>query len=371
VNQCFVIMANVVVAYLLWAVGGWLGIHHFYLGRDKQAFIWWCLPGGYFGLGWIRDIWRIPEYVREANKEAGWLHVQEEKMRTEEQPPWKMARWAGMLLVGNMFGMLPSMAVPGQDELGGWDLNVVGKLLTPLGCALGVWLVGNIGRWEGNLKRPLLGCYLTLPAYLYGMNVVSWTTILGAYMFSRKWRVIPSSENKWPVWKRLLVLVLCGALYGGMWSSYLYHNAEVVHNGDRIKLREAVGNFVNSPAVQEFWRNLKTLWAHMQANGFWSTWSQLVESLDPFGEKNALKVLGLQKGATQEEIRSKYKELTKIHHPDKVKGEQADKDAAEEKFVAIQQAYEKLSHLKKSRAKANKKSETLHKYDGDNVKIEL
>jgi hypothetical protein len=35
-----------------------------------------------------------------------------------------------------------------------------------------------------------------------------------------------------------------------MWGSFLYYNAEVVHNGDKIKLRDAVGNFIKSPAVQ-------------------------------------------------------------------------------------------------------------------------
>lgn len=171
-------MASVCVAYLLWLLGGWLGLHHFYLGRDRQAFVWWCLPGGYFGLGWLRDLWRIPDYVREANREEGWLTVQEEKERQEQVPPWKMARWGGMLVVGNMLGMLPGMAVPDKDQLG-VDLTLLGTLLTPLGCGLGVWLVGNIGRWQGGLGRVLLGCYLTLPAYLYGMSVVSWTTIIG------------------------------------------------------------------------------------------------------------------------------------------------------------------------------------------------
>ena len=171
-------MASVCVAYLLWLVGGWLGLHHFYLKRDKQAFVWWCLPGGYFGLGWVRDLWRIPEYVREANLESGWLVQQQEKQRTTELPPWKMARWGGMLVVGNMFGMLPAMAVPNKEDLG-LDLGLLGLLLTPLGCALGIWLVGNIGRWQGSLLRPLVACYLTLPAYLYGLNIISWTTIIG------------------------------------------------------------------------------------------------------------------------------------------------------------------------------------------------
>ena len=159
---------------------------------------------------------------------------------------------------------------------------------------------------------------------------------------------------------RAAVLAACGALYLGMWSSYVYFNAEVVHNGDKIKLREAVGNFVKSPAVQvtspftfifsvcndiklqEFWRNLKTLYQHMQINGFWSTWSQLVESLDPFGEKNALKVMDLKAGSSQEEIRSRYRELTKQFHPDKVQGTQEEKEAANEKFVQIQQVNREL-----------------------------
>jgi hypothetical protein len=32
-----------------------------------------------------------------------------------------------------------------QDDLG-YDLKLLGDLLNPLGCAIGVWLVGNVGR---------------------------------------------------------------------------------------------------------------------------------------------------------------------------------------------------------------------------------
>ena len=112
------------------------------------------------------------------------------------------------------------------------------------------------------------------------------------------------------------------------WGSYLYYNAEIVNNGDKIKLRDALGNFLKSPAVQvigvtvitstasthlqEFGRTLKLLWQQMLTNGFWSTWSQLVDSLDPFGEKNALRELGLGKGVSQEEIKAKYRELSKV-----------------------------------------------------------
>ena len=33
------------ITYLLWLIGGWIGLHHFYLRRDKQAFWGVCLLG--------------------------------------------------------------------------------------------------------------------------------------------------------------------------------------------------------------------------------------------------------------------------------------------------------------------------------------
>lgn len=53
--------------YLLWLFGGFFGVHHIYLGRDFNAIIWLTTFGGYFGIGWLRDIWRIPTYVKDAN----------------------------------------------------------------------------------------------------------------------------------------------------------------------------------------------------------------------------------------------------------------------------------------------------------------
>lgn len=342
-------MASKCMAYFLWMIGGYFGLHHFYLKRDKQAFIWWCLPGGYFGAGWIRDFWRIPEYVADANNDQEYVKKLTDKMRASDTPPSKMARWLGMLVVGNMFGMLIAMAVPEKDELG-IDLSLLAKCLVPLGCAFGVWLVGNIGREQGTFLRPLLACYATLPLHFYGGNMIAWTTIVGALLFKRQWR--RQVRDPAPMWKRILILSLCGSLYVSMWGSYLYFNATVVHNGEKIKLRDAVTHFIKSPAVKEFSKNLLGLWEHMKAQGFWSTWSQLVASLDPTGEKNALKVMELKNGASQEEIRSRYRELTKQWHPDRVKDPEL-KEEAHEKFREIQEAYEILSELKKKRAKQN------------------
>ncbi|CAB1432674.1 unnamed protein product [Pleuronectes platessa] len=60
---------SVMVAYALWAVGGPLGLHHLYLGRDSHALLWILTLGG-FGFGWVREFTRIPAYIGEANRDA-------------------------------------------------------------------------------------------------------------------------------------------------------------------------------------------------------------------------------------------------------------------------------------------------------------
>ena len=50
--------------------GGYLGLHHFYLGRTTIGLIWLITFGG-FGLGWAYDFVRLNELVHEANLQAG------------------------------------------------------------------------------------------------------------------------------------------------------------------------------------------------------------------------------------------------------------------------------------------------------------
>lgn len=54
------------------------------------------------------------------------------------------------------------------------------------------------------------------------------------------------------------------------------------------------------------------------------------------------KVLGLQRGASQEEIKAAYRELVKKYHPDKYQGNPL-ADLAEEKLREINEAYDQLT----------------------------
>jgi TM2 domain-containing membrane protein YozV len=64
---------SVCVTYLLWLIGGWFGLHQIYLRRDRHAFLIWSSAAGYLGFGLLRDLWRIPEYVKDANEDPGYM----------------------------------------------------------------------------------------------------------------------------------------------------------------------------------------------------------------------------------------------------------------------------------------------------------
>lgn len=59
---------SLLVTFILWLFGGVFGLHHFYLRRDRHAFVWWSTLGGY-GLGWIGDLFKLNTYVKDANED--------------------------------------------------------------------------------------------------------------------------------------------------------------------------------------------------------------------------------------------------------------------------------------------------------------
>lgn len=60
-------------------------------------------------------------------------------------------------------------------------------------------------------------------------------------------------------------------------------------------------------------------------------------------------ILGIEKGASTDEIKKAYRRLASVHHPDKIPGPDgsAEKRAAEERFKTIKEAYEHLSDVEK------------------------
>ena len=120
-----------------------------------------------------------------------------------------------------------------------------------------------------------------------------------------------------------------------------------------VKCRDAAKNFFNSPFWRDFSNVLRDLYNYAKHHGWGGIWRELVNSFDPQGEANAIKLLNLTSNASQEEITSRYKSLARQWHPDRHKLPD-DKRRAQEKFMEIQQAYEVLSTIKNQRLRKNK-----------------
>ncbi|XP_002742052.1 dnaJ homolog subfamily C member 22-like [Saccoglossus kowalevskii] len=343
---------SIVVTYILWFFFGWTGLHHFYLGRDRQAFVWWSSFGGGFGMGWLRDLWRIPSYVADANEDTEFIRHFVEEMRYHGTPPFHGGRFAAKLFMGCLLGYLAMLAVPEEFAE---KHTYVRVLLVPAAIAIGVDIVANIGRRTTSFKYVLLAAYAMSIFILTNPNTVVHTTIVCAFVaqyFQRYRQVVPKKKN---ICKRITILGVGVSIVSTMWVFFLLYNVSITtSDGEQVKLSEALHHFYHSPAWMKFKENLYRLYEQGRTHGWNKMYEELVESLDPLGEDNAYRVLELDRGATQEEITKRYRKLAKEWHPDRNKNE--DKDKAEAKFIEIQQAYETLSNIKSRRASKNKRS---------------
>jgi len=330
------------VTYFLWLLFGWFGLHHFYLGRDRQAFAWWTTFGGMCFLGWFRDLWRIPEYVDDANEEAYYMEELTNNMK-RSCPKFSIVRFAGQLMVGYFYGSLVKLALPPEAHL--W-IEIV---LVCLGMTAGVHLIGNIGRVQGGFSKPYIGTVATymLLRYFYPVNVNYMYCVVACTLVFNYFREHKRTYPEKSFCKRVAYLFIGLCVVSVLWMCFFYFNAEITtEDGETIKIRDSVNHFFKSPAWLEFKSTLWQLYEEGQRNGWRTLYDELVKSLDPKGEANARKVLSVTEETSKEEIKKIYKQLVRQWHPDKYKGEK--REEAHKKFMEIQEAYEILTSKKTS-----------------------
>lgn len=129
---------SVFITYVLWLFGGFFGLHHLYLHRDLQAFLWWSTLGGYFGIGWLVDLFKIPAMVRDVNEDPKFIEEFINKLRKHNRPEFSSSRFLFGIMVGYIWSQLLQMAIP-QDHFGGIDWGYLHWLI-PLPGALGEFL---------------------------------------------------------------------------------------------------------------------------------------------------------------------------------------------------------------------------------------
>lgn len=338
-----------------WLFGGVFGLHHLYLHRDRQAFVWWSTLGGYFFVGWLHDALQIPSLVREANLDPKFVEEFVLKLQRFRKPPFTINRFLGSFLVSYVWGQVVLMAIP-TDEVNGINFMHFHWFI-PAAIALGVWTVGNIGRESGKLWPCLVVSYLVyiIRFWIYDETVWFSATVfcsaLAFEIFSKQWRIAPPRRRSKKV--RACYLVPAIITFSLVLSACFYMNVNVKNaDGEDVPIYEAMQNFLNSPMWTDLKQSLDETWKFAQHNGWYETWKQIVELMDVDGEKNAYKVLDLSPTSTQSEVTAKWRKLSRENHPDKVK-EESLRRVAQEKFMEIQQAYEILSKAKNKRMQRN------------------
>lgn len=349
---------SLVTAYVLWLFGGIFGAHHIYLHRDRHAFIWWCTLGGYFGIGWIFEVFAIPGYVRDVNEDPKFIQEFVGKLQHFQRPPYSGKRFLGEVMIGYLFGQLFQMAIP-ETPFMGIDFAFLHWGI-PLFIALGVWTVGNIGREQGVLWHCLLAAYVSYPVryFIYDETYTLLISALAAALIfdhlSKQWlRTPPKRRGKL---ERSLKFTGALCIYFSFWGCFMFFNGTISdEDGNEVPIHEAFQNFLASAWWTDIAQALKDTYNYAQHHGWYETWKEIFESMDVDGERNSYKVLGVSATASQTEITSAYRKLSKEFHPDKVKDE-SQRAAANQRFIEIQQAYSVLSKIKSSRRRKNTKS---------------
>ncbi|XP_041860858.1 dnaJ homolog subfamily C member 22 [Melanotaenia boesemani] len=324
---------SVLVAYALWVVGGPMGLHHLYLGRDSHALLWMLTLGG-FGFGWMREVIRIPGYVSEANK-----NEEKERKITHNIPPVSPVRFAGQVCVGIYFG---TVALIGLNSLSFFYLIVL-----PLSVGAGVHLVSNVGQQTSDLQKTLAACLVTSPIF-YGSTLSPLPISLAASVTASQNRRFkpprtPGSTRK--LGPRLYRLGLAWLAFSAPLGYCIFHNttATLYYLSDSIAALLDIFWFL--PWLRDVLEYIllmpyRILCALAGGGYHEEAWRKVLEILlkeYTQREKEALQVLSLETEASLEEISRNYRELAKTWHPD----HNPSKDA-EAMFMKIQDAYEVL-----------------------------
>ncbi|XP_061871321.1 dnaJ homolog subfamily C member 22 [Colius striatus] len=310
---------RLLVAYGLWALGGPLGLHHIYLGRDSHALLWMLTLGG-FGAGWLWDFWHLPGWVAAANGAGA------RRDHSGPVPALSPLRLAGQVAVGMYFGLLAALGLPWVPAL----------LAQPLAVGLGVLLVSSVGDQTAEAPGILSAAFLTSLVFQGRVLAVLPTSLTASIIAQRHRRYKPQRMPRARLAARLYHLGLaCLAFTAPLACRGLCGAAGVLST--LLALPRAAAELLLLP-LHAGWLLAEVLGlargslVRDHSAGFHpSSWSER--------QQRAYKVLGLPAGSSTEDVHRSYRELVKLWHPDHNRHRA---EEAEKRFIELQEAYEEL-----------------------------
>lgn len=217
---------GLLVTYVLWALGGPVGLHHLYLGRDSHALLWMLTLGG-GGLGWLWEFWKLPGFVAQANR------VQGQKQRPGDgRPPLSFLRFAAQVIVGIYFGLVALISLSSMAHF-----YIVGL---PLAVGLGVLLVAAVGNQTSDFRNTIGAAFLMSPVF-YGRPIAILPISLAASITAQKHRRFKASGEAETLSVRLYRVGLAYlAFTGPLVYSVLCNTAATINY-----MAETLGSFLS------------------------------------------------------------------------------------------------------------------------------
>jgi TM2 domain-containing membrane protein YozV len=363
---------NLSTAYLLYFTGGIFGLHHAYLNRPEQAILWYT-TWGLFGIGLLRDLINVPYYVSLCRDDRTNDVAARARAATVEAmeyiPQFSLARIILMGFFGSYFGSLASclVALPRKEDsivVGSdlWWTDMVYGLLRVLGCAVGIWLVGNMGEemiaktqpkiQNGNIlsDRNKKCGFLDLATWCMGSLMVLRSPVLGGIVCAVKRRRYKSTMRpEQSASKRIARHLLQCVVFTAVIMLAAYNHGSILVNGDRVYLGDALKNAYHS----NFWKEFDWEQFNQQRQSSGGGGEYLKNTFDISGERAARRTLGVARDATHAEVRSAYKKLALKYHPDKIGSDATVKEVekANQQFNNVQEAYDVLNNIEQARKK--------------------
>lgn len=308
------------------------------------------LRSGNYIFGWFGDFFRLAQFVREANNDPAVVERFKEDVQKRERPGFEFSRVSAGVAVGYLWAQVFYIAVP-VGTFFGCDYWAYLYALVPAVVALGVWTAGNVGRRQGKIWHCLVAAYAAYPLRFLLHDKTAWlmcvviTSAVVFDLYSKEWQLTPSPRRS--LKRRVFTLYVCGVIYLSLLVCWFCFNGSIPNDaGELVPVHKAFNDALSSDIWRDLKKHLANIWMEVKYNGVIYTYWQLLDTLDIGAEARALSTLGLPAGSTPAQISSRFRKISKELHPDKVKGTFEEKRRAQEQYMKLSVAYEKLNQLR-------------------------
>lgn len=286
---------SIKIAYVTWLFGGLFGLHHFYLRRDKQGFIYLITFGGFL-VGFLRDLYRLPEYVKESNEDNTYmekLKLQQEQLKT---PLFMSSRFISSIVVGSVYGymVIKCLSISETEFNYNW-YEILIRFLSPLVVSIVVYLIGTEGPITCSFEWPLLGSYLSLVVDSIKQSTSIFNaSIIAALLlnWNLKWdKDYFERVKRRKLTTRIFYVALGFVLFSGLLSVFIWKNASLEYQGEKVTLGEYFEKLYNTEEMKKAREILKMLWDFYQAHGLRRLINHFYYGYDPEAIAHAYKVI--------------------------------------------------------------------------------